>query len=159
MQLWRKKKSLGCIWEYVVLFKWLKLTKEVLKYKPLESLKCLRAHSCVKQRQRIRELILKQQQQRIAIRQERGPQDSAGTLPGPRPWTQEAGVQQGEMFNRPPPPYPGQGAMRGPMRFPAPFPGDQRFPFPTEGQGPRTPLPGDPNLRHQGPRLVLHHCT
>lgn len=47
--------------------------------------------------------------------------------------------------------------MRGPMRFPGPFPGDQRFPFPNEGQGPRTPLPGDPNLRHQGPRLVLYH--
>lgn len=63
------------------------------------------------------------------------------------------------MFNRPPPPYPGQGPMRGPMRFPGPFPGDQRFPFPNEGQGPRTPLPGDPNLRHQGPRLVLYHYT
>ena len=60
------------------------------------------------------------------------------------------------MFNRPPPPYPGQGPMRGPMRFPGPFPGDQRFPFPNEGQGPRTPLPGDPNLR---PRLVLYHST
>lgn len=60
------------------------------------------------------------------------------------------------MFNRPPPPYPGQGPMRGPMRFPGPFPGDQRFPFPNEGQGPRTPLPGDPTLRHQGPRLVLY---
>lgn len=63
------------------------------------------------------------------------------------------------MFTRPPPPYPGQGPMRGPMRFPGPFPGDQRFPFPNEGQGPRTPLPGDPNLRHQGPRLVLYHYT
>uniref|UniRef100_H3DCP4 [histone H3]-lysine(4) N-methyltransferase n=1 Tax=Tetraodon nigroviridis TaxID=99883 RepID=H3DCP4_TETNG len=109
----------------------------------------------LRQRQRIRELILKQQQQRSAIRQERGPQDTAGNLTGPRPWTQEANVQQGEMFNRPPPPYPGQGPMRGPMRFPGPFPGDQRFPFPNEGQGPRTPLPGDPSLRHQGPRMAF----
>lgn len=49
--------------------------------------------------------------------------------------------------------------MRGPMRFPGPFPGDQRFPFPNEGQVPRGPIPGDPNLRHPGPRYVLHHYT
>lgn len=75
----------------------------------------------------------------------------------PRPWNQEVPVQQGEMFNRPPPPYPGQGPIRGPMRFPGPFPSDQRAPFPNEGQIPRGPLPGDTNLRHQGPRLVLHY--
>ncbi|XP_045906944.1 histone-lysine N-methyltransferase 2C isoform X6 [Micropterus dolomieu] len=111
----------------------------------------------LKQRQRIRELILKQQQQRSATRQERGPQEPAGNLaPGtPRPWPQEGPGQQGEMFNRPPPPYPGQGPMRGPMRFPGPFPGDQRVPFPNEGQIPRAPHPGDPNLRHQGPRFAF----
>ncbi|XP_038573921.1 histone-lysine N-methyltransferase 2C isoform X5 [Micropterus salmoides] len=111
----------------------------------------------LKQRQRIRELILKQQQQRSATRQERGPQEPAGNLaPGtPRPWPQEGPGQQGEMFNRPPPPYPGQGPMRGPMRFPGPFPGDQRVPFPNEGQIPRGPHPGDPNLRHQGPRFAF----
>uniref|UniRef100_A0AAQ5ZWI3 [histone H3]-lysine(4) N-methyltransferase n=1 Tax=Amphiprion ocellaris TaxID=80972 RepID=A0AAQ5ZWI3_AMPOC len=107
----------------------------------------------LRQRQRIRELILKQQQQRSAIRQERGPQEPAGNLPPgtPRPWPQEGHGQPGEMFNRPPPPYPGQGPMRGPMRFPGPFPGDQRGPFANEGQMPRGPHPGDPNLRHQGP--------
>ncbi|KAL7387293.1 hypothetical protein ABVT39_021398 [Epinephelus coioides] len=111
----------------------------------------------LRQRQRIRELILKQQQQRSAIRQERGPQEPAGNIaPGtPRPWPQEGPGQQGEMFNRPPPPYPGQGPMRGPMRFPGPFPGDQRVPFPNEGQLPRVPHPGDPNLRHQGPRFAF----
>ncbi|XP_076001014.1 histone-lysine N-methyltransferase 2C isoform X3 [Genypterus blacodes] len=113
----------------------------------------------LRQRQRIRELILKQQQQRIAIRQERGPQDPGGNInPGPqRPWPQEAPGQQGEMFNRPPPPYPGQGPMRGPMRFPGPFPGDQRVPFPNEGHIPRGPHPGDLNLRHQGPRFAFPH--
>ncbi|XP_062285762.1 histone-lysine N-methyltransferase 2C isoform X4 [Scomber scombrus] len=111
----------------------------------------------LRQRQRIRELILKQQQQRIAIRQERGPQEPVGNMtPGtPRPWPQEGPGQQGEMFSRPPPPYPGQGPMRGPMRFPGPFPGDQRVPFPNEGQIPRGPHPGDPNLRHQGPRFAF----
>nr|XP_019959050.1 PREDICTED: histone-lysine N-methyltransferase 2C isoform X3 [Paralichthys olivaceus] len=109
----------------------------------------------LRQRQRIRELILKQQQQRSAIRQERGPQDPAGSItPGtPRPWPQEGPGQQGEMFNRPPPPYPGQGPMRGPMRFPGHFPGDQRVSFPNEGQMPRGPHP--PNLRHQGPRFAF----
>ncbi|XP_033960540.1 histone-lysine N-methyltransferase 2C isoform X2 [Pseudochaenichthys georgianus] len=111
----------------------------------------------LRQRQRIRELILKQQQHRIAIRQERGPQDPIGNMnPGtPRPWPQEDHGQQGEMFNRPPPPYPGQGPIRGPMRFPGPFPGDQRGPFPNEGQLPRGPHPGDPNMRHQGPRFAF----
>ncbi|CAG5896688.1 unnamed protein product [Menidia menidia] len=111
----------------------------------------------LRQRQRIRELILKQQQHRSAIRQERCPQEPAGNMtPGtPRPWPQEGPGPQGEMFNRPPPPYPGQGPMRGPMRFPGPFPGDQRVPFPNEGQIPRPPHPGDPNLRHQGPRFAF----
>lgn len=49
--------------------------------------------------------------------------------------------------------------MRGPMRFPGPFPGDQRFPFPNEGQVPRGPIPGDPNMRHPGPRYVWYHYT
>ncbi|XP_077411796.1 histone-lysine N-methyltransferase 2C isoform X7 [Vanacampus margaritifer] len=103
----------------------------------------------LRQRQRIRELILKQQQQRSAIRQERCPQEAPGNLAPrpPRPWPQEDPGQQGEMFNRPPPPYPGQGPIRGPMRFPGPFPAGH------EGQMPHGPHPGDPNLRHQGPRF------
>ncbi|XP_061588310.1 histone-lysine N-methyltransferase 2C isoform X1 [Cololabis saira] len=107
----------------------------------------------LRQRQRIRELLLKQQQQRSAIRQERGPHESNGNMtPGtPRPWPQEGPGPQGEIFNRPPPPYPGQ----GPMRFPGPFPGDQRVPFPNEGQISRALNPGDLNLRHQGPRFAF----
>nr|XP_057922363.1 histone-lysine N-methyltransferase 2C isoform X2 [Doryrhamphus excisus] len=109
----------------------------------------------LRQRQRIRELILKQQQQRSAIRQERCPQEPVANLaPGAqRPWPQEDPGQQGDMFNRPPPPYPGQGPVRGPMRFPGPFQADQRVPFSNEGQMLRGPHPGDPNLRHQGPRF------
>lgn len=76
----------------------------------------------------------------------------------PRPWPQEGPGQQVEIFNRPPPPYPGHGPIRGPMRFPGPFPGDQRVPFPNEGQIPRGPHPVDPNLRHQGPRFVLEYA-
>ncbi|XP_037132980.1 histone-lysine N-methyltransferase 2C isoform X4 [Syngnathus acus] len=103
----------------------------------------------LRQRQRIRELILKQQQQRSAIRQERCPQEPPGNLAPrpPRPWPQEDPGQQRDVFNRPPPPYPGQGPIRGPMRFPGPFPAGH------EGQIPRGPHPGDLNLRHQGPRF------
>lgn len=59
------------------------------------------------------------------------------------------------MFNRPPPPYPGQGPVRGPVRFPGHFPGDQRVCFPNDGQMHQTPHPGDLHLRQQGPRFVL----
>ncbi|KAJ8012094.1 hypothetical protein DPEC_G00065110 [Dallia pectoralis] len=102
----------------------------------------------LRQRQRIRELILKQQQQRSAIRMENAGNMAPGT---PRPWPNEGHGQQGEMFSRPPPPYPGQGPIRGPMRFPGPFPGELRSPFPNEGQLPKGPV--DPNIRHQVPRL------
>ncbi|XP_019900094.2 histone-lysine N-methyltransferase 2C isoform X3 [Esox lucius] len=104
----------------------------------------------LRQRQRIRELILKQQQQRSAIRMENAGNMAPGT---PRPWPNEGHGQQGEIFSRPPPPYPGQGPMRGPMRFPGPFSGELRGPFPNEGQLPRGQHPVDPNIRHQLPRL------
>ncbi|XP_077470695.1 histone-lysine N-methyltransferase 2C isoform X2 [Stigmatopora argus] len=100
----------------------------------------------LRQRQRIRELILKQQQQRSAIRLERCTQEPPSNLTprAQRPWPQE---DAGQQFNRPPPPYPGQGPIRGPMRFPG------HFPVGLEGQFPRGPPPLDPNLRHQGPRF------
>ncbi|XP_028327720.1 histone-lysine N-methyltransferase 2C isoform X3 [Gouania willdenowi] len=108
----------------------------------------------LRQRQRIRELILKQQQQRSAIRQDRGPQDPSGKVATgcQRPWPQE-----GDAFNRPPPPYPGAGPIRSPVRFPGPYPGDQRLSFPSEGQMSRALHPGDPSLRLQGPRFTFPH--
>uniref|UniRef100_A0A671RS73 [histone H3]-lysine(4) N-methyltransferase n=1 Tax=Sinocyclocheilus anshuiensis TaxID=1608454 RepID=A0A671RS73_9TELE len=92
------------------------------------------------QRQRIRELILKQQQQKSAIRQDKGVQDHPLTMPPgtPQHWSLESTGQQSEIFNRPPPPYPGPGAVRAPQRFHGPFPGDQQGHFP-EGQMPLTP--------------------
>ncbi|XP_023821321.1 histone-lysine N-methyltransferase 2C isoform X7 [Oryzias latipes] len=105
----------------------------------------------LKQRQKIRELIKQHQQKR----QERSLQEPASMAPGtPRPWPQEGPSQQGEVFNRPPPPYPGQVPIRGPTRFPGAFQGD-RVPFHNEGQLPCAPNPGDSNLRHQGPRFAF----
>uniref|UniRef100_A0A8C2KDP1 [histone H3]-lysine(4) N-methyltransferase n=1 Tax=Cyprinus carpio TaxID=7962 RepID=A0A8C2KDP1_CYPCA len=105
------------------------------------------------QRQRIRELILKQQQQKSAIRQDKGVQDHPLTMPPgtPQHWSQESTGQQSEIFNRPPPPYPGPGAVRAPQRFHGPFPGDQQGHFP-EGQFPRLQFPGDAdsNIRQLG---------
>ncbi|KTG34575.1 hypothetical protein cypCar_00021308 [Cyprinus carpio] len=109
-------------------------------------------------RQRIRELILKQQQQKSAIRQDKGVQDHPLTMPPgtPQHWSQESTGQQSEIFNRPPPPYPGPGAVRAPQRFHGPFPGDQQGHFP-EGQFPRLQFPGDAdsNIRQLGPRMPI----
>ncbi|XP_036376198.1 histone-lysine N-methyltransferase 2C [Megalops cyprinoides] len=106
----------------------------------------------LRQRQRLRELILWQQQQKSAIRQEKGLQDppmsQAPAAPGtPRHWSQEDSGSQNELFSRPPPPYPGtvRGPLMGPggQRFPGPFPGDQRGPFPHDGQFARPQFTGD----------------
>ncbi|XP_016372184.1 histone-lysine N-methyltransferase 2C-like [Sinocyclocheilus rhinocerous] len=116
------------------------------------------AEERLRQRQRIRELILKQQQQKSAIRQDKGVQDHPLTMPPgtPQRWNQESTGQQSEMFNRPPPPYPGSGAVRAPQRFHGPFPGDQQGHFP-EGQFPRPQFPGDAdsNIRQLGPRMPI----
>uniref|UniRef100_A0A8C1N5S8 [histone H3]-lysine(4) N-methyltransferase n=1 Tax=Cyprinus carpio TaxID=7962 RepID=A0A8C1N5S8_CYPCA len=114
-------------------------------------------HDPFEQRLRIRELILKQQQQKSAIRQDKGIQDLPLTMPPgtPQHWSQEFTGQQSEIFNRPPPPYPGPGAVRAPQRFHGPFPGDQQGHFP-EGQFPRPQFPADAdsNIRQLGPRWV-----
>uniref|UniRef100_A0A9J8DKI8 [histone H3]-lysine(4) N-methyltransferase n=1 Tax=Cyprinus carpio carpio TaxID=630221 RepID=A0A9J8DKI8_CYPCA len=116
------------------------------------------AEERLRQRQRIRELILKQQQQKSAIRQDKGVQDHPLTMPPgtPQHWSQESTGQQSEIFNRPPPPYPGPGAVRAPQRFHGPFPGDQQGHFP-EGQFPRLQFPGDAdsNIRQLGPRMPI----
>ncbi|XP_051556784.1 histone-lysine N-methyltransferase 2C isoform X3 [Myxocyprinus asiaticus] len=116
------------------------------------------AEERLRQRLRIRELILRQQQQKSAIRQEKGVQDHPLIMPPgtPQHWSQETTGQQSDVFNRPPPPYPGPGAVRAPQRFHGPFPGDQQGQFP-EGQFPRPQFPGDPdsNLRQLGPRMPI----
>ncbi|XP_053350621.1 histone-lysine N-methyltransferase 2C isoform X4 [Clarias gariepinus] len=91
------------------------------------------------QRQRLRQqLILKQQQQKGVIRQEKGLQDATGTpTPNtPLQWSQDDSVQPSDAFlARPPPPYPGTlraSPMPAGQRFPVPFPGDQRAPFSDE---------------------------
>ncbi|XP_016139199.1 histone-lysine N-methyltransferase 2C [Sinocyclocheilus grahami] len=116
------------------------------------------AEERLRQRQRIRELILKQQQQKSAIRQDKGVQDHPLTMPPgtPQHWSLESTGQQSEIFNRPPPPYPGPGAVRAPQRFHGPFPGDQQGHFP-EGQFPipQFPAHADSNIRQLGPRMPL----
>ncbi|TSL47723.1 Histone-lysine N-methyltransferase 2C [Bagarius yarrelli] len=113
------------------------------------------AEERLRQRQRIRELLLRQQQQKSAIRQEKGTQEQPGPMMAgtPQHWSQDARGQQNDIFNRPPPPYPGPGAIRCPQRFHGPYSEDQRGTFP-DGQFPRPQFPGDTNnLRQIGPRL------
>ncbi|KAM8967644.1 histone-lysine N-methyltransferase 2C isoform 3-T3 [Pelodytes ibericus] len=90
-----------------------------------------------RQRQKLRELILRQQQHKNAVRQEKALGDPLQMTQGghQNQWQQE-NLHQNEVFNRPPPPYPGN--IRGPVgpkgnpRFPA-FPKDQRMPYPGNG--------------------------
>ncbi|KAL4630959.1 histone-lysine N-methyltransferase 2C [Arapaima gigas] len=115
----------------------------------------------LRQRQRLRELILRQQQQKSAIRQEKGLQEPSPSTPGtPRHWSQEEAGQQNELFNRPPPPYPG--SLRGEMiptgqRFPGLFSEDQCRTFPNEGQFPKAQFSaeaGSMGMRPHRPRFV-----
>ncbi|XP_046702337.1 histone-lysine N-methyltransferase 2C isoform X2 [Silurus meridionalis] len=93
-----------------------------------------------KQRQRLRQLILKQQQQKSAIRQEKGLQEAT---PGTQlHWPQEDAIQPSDQvfLGRPPPPYPGtlrSSPMHGGPRFPGAFSADQQAPFPDESHCPR----------------------
>ncbi|XP_006873731.1 PREDICTED: histone-lysine N-methyltransferase 2C [Chrysochloris asiatica] len=92
----------------------------------------------MRQRQKLREIILQQQQQKkIAGRQEKGCQDSPGTPhPGPLQHWQPENINQA--FTRPPPPYPGN--IRSPIvpslgpRYTV-FPKDQRGPYPPDVAG------------------------
>ncbi|MGH0171530.1 UNVERIFIED_CONTAM: hypothetical protein FKN15_061521 [Acipenser sinensis] len=111
------------------------------------------------QRLRLREIILRQQQQKIAVRQEKGLQDPAlSAAPGtPRHWSQEDPNRPNELFNRPPPPYPG--TLRGPLippgaqRFPGPFPNDPRGSFPRDRVFNRPPCTGDVTGMGMRPRF------
>ncbi|KAG7222997.1 hypothetical protein INR49_029219 [Caranx melampygus] len=128
----------------------------------------------LRQRQRLRQLLLRQQQQKSALRQEKGLQEPCsgpavppagppGPAPGsgtPRHWSQEdsSTAPPADLFGRPPPPYPGTG-VGGPVvssvsRFPAGFPGEQQRGFtPSEGPIPRHTLPREMGVR--GPVLRI----
>nr|XP_033787549.1 histone-lysine N-methyltransferase 2C isoform X5 [Geotrypetes seraphini] len=106
------------------------------------------AEEKLRQRLKLRELILQQQRQKNAGRQEKVLQDpTASSHSGPLPcWQQETLNRQNEIFNRPPPPYPGniKGSnipLRNP-RFPG-FPKEQHGPFSGDGQFNRSQFPGD----------------
>ncbi|CDQ63290.1 unnamed protein product [Oncorhynchus mykiss] len=108
----------------------------------------------LRQRQRLRQQILRQQQQKSAIRQEKGllQETVAAPNPGtPRHWSHDDPAPQNDMFGRPPPPYPGP--MRGGQRFPGTFLGDQRGHFPNEGQFARPHFPRDMGMRPQEMRF------
>ncbi|XP_042638152.1 histone-lysine N-methyltransferase 2C [Orycteropus afer afer] len=92
----------------------------------------------LRQRQKLREIILQQQQQKkIAGRQEKGSQDSPVVPhPGPLQHWQPENINQ--TFTRPPPPYPGN--IRSPIVPPLGprytiFPKDQRGPYPPDVAG------------------------
>ncbi|XP_062982276.1 histone-lysine N-methyltransferase 2C isoform X3 [Elgaria multicarinata webbii] len=92
----------------------------------------------LRQRQKLREIILQQQQQKKnATRQEKTQQEpSPAPRTGPiQPWQQE---NLNQIFNRPPPPYPGN------VRSSLAPPSGLRFTgFPVDGQFNRPQFPGD----------------
>ncbi|TDG97613.1 hypothetical protein EPR50_G00228120 [Perca flavescens] len=93
----------------------------------------------LRQRQRLRQLILRQQQQKSALRQEKGLQEAAAGSAA-RHWAQvdPPTAPPADLFGRPPPPYPG--TVR-PVGGAAGFPAEQR------GFGPRELGVRAPNLR------------
>nr|XP_046227874.1 histone-lysine N-methyltransferase 2C-like isoform X2 [Scatophagus argus] len=125
----------------------------------------------LRQRQRLRQLILRQQQQKYALRQEKGLQDAAsGTPPGSTPapatsrhWSPEdpSTAPPTDPFGRPPPPYPGTlrpgGAVGAPApRFPGSFPGEQQRGFtPSEAPFPRQSLPREQGVRGPAVRFSV----
>ncbi|XP_053569781.1 histone-lysine N-methyltransferase 2C isoform X3 [Bombina bombina] len=113
----------------------------------------------LRQRQKLRELILRQQQNKNAVRQEKALSDQLHLTPGgsSAQWQQENPPRQSEIFNRPPPPYPGiirtQLGPKGSSRFPT-FPKDQRVQYAGNPQFIRPPFTGDLS---SGMRLPQSH--
>ncbi|XP_055520077.1 histone-lysine N-methyltransferase 2C isoform X6 [Leucoraja erinacea] len=114
-----------------------------------------------RQRLRLRELILRQQQQKNAVRQEKNMQEQAMTSAATplRHWPQEDLKSHNELFGRPPPPYPGivriPLASQAGQRFPDPFTNEPRRRFLTDDQFNRPQFSGDAArmvMRPQGPR-------
>lgn len=107
------------------------------------------------QRQKLREILLRQQQTKNAVRHEKV-LDQLQMTPGTHPtqWQQDSPHRQHEVFNRPPPPYPGNiRASLGPkgnIRFSA-FSKEQRTPFPGNGQFNRPPFTGDMSIAIRPP--------
>ncbi|KAM6900450.1 uncharacterized protein FYW49_016953 [Xenentodon cancila] len=110
----------------------------------------------LRQRQRLRQLILRQQHQKSALRQEKGLQEaaagpavpsSAGSATPLPSWPQQeesSTAPQPDPFGRPPPPYPGTIRPSGSPapRFPGGFPAEQQRVFtPGEAPLPRPNLP------------------
>ncbi|XP_070308019.1 histone-lysine N-methyltransferase 2C isoform X19 [Odocoileus virginianus] len=102
----------------------------------------------LRQRQKLREIILQQQQQKkMAGRQEKGAQDpGAVPHPGPPPHWQPESV--GQAFARPPPPYPG--SVRSPMVPPL---GPRYTVFPKEARGVYPPDVSGMGVRPHGFRF------
>ncbi|XP_031616289.2 histone-lysine N-methyltransferase 2C isoform X5 [Oreochromis aureus] len=129
----------------------------------------------LRQRQRLRELILRQQQQKSTLRQEKGLQEPApglaappaaptGSSAGSNSWSQEDSSSsnsttspvQTDPFGRPPPPYPGtiRSAGAPALRFPGVFPREQQRGFaPIEASFPRQSLPRELGVRGPGLRF------
>ncbi|XP_041421719.1 histone-lysine N-methyltransferase 2C isoform X3 [Xenopus laevis] len=103
----------------------------------------------LRQRQKLRELILRQQKNKSSVRLEKALLDPLQISQGSHPthWQPEnPPPPQSEVFNRPPPPYPGSMRVpfgpKGSPRFPV-FAKDQRGPFPGNAQFNRPPFSGD----------------
>ncbi|XP_041823896.1 histone-lysine N-methyltransferase 2C-like isoform X4 [Melanotaenia boesemani] len=121
----------------------------------------------LRQRQRLRQLILRQQQQKSALRQEKGLQEAAsapalpltaGSTTPLHSWAQEdsnSAAPPADLFGRPPPPYPG--TVRPPApRFPGGFSGEQQRGFtPGEAPFPRQSLPRELGVRGPGLRFSV----
>ncbi|XP_018408622.1 PREDICTED: histone-lysine N-methyltransferase 2C [Nanorana parkeri] len=108
-----------------------------------------------RQRQKLREMILRQQQTKIAVRHEKM-LDSLQIAQAAHPtqWQQDSPHRPHEVFNRPPPPYPGNiRASIGPKGNPqfSTFPKDQHTPFPGNAQFNRPPFTGDMSVAIRPP--------
>ncbi|KAM9308003.1 histone-lysine N-methyltransferase 2C [Gastrophryne carolinensis] len=107
-----------------------------------------------RQRQKLREMILRQQQNKNSVRHEKildQMQIAQGTHAGQ--WQQDSPHRPHEVFNRPPPPYPGNiraSLPKGSPRF-SPFPKEQHSPFPGNAQFHRPPFTGDMNIAIRPP--------
>ncbi|XP_066241483.1 histone-lysine N-methyltransferase 2C isoform X3 [Saccopteryx leptura] len=97
----------------------------------------------LRQRQKLREIILQQQQQKkMAGRQEKAPLDTAA-MPRPAPLPHWQPENASQAFSRPPPPYPGT------LRSPAGPPLGPRYSlFPKDPRGPYTPDVAGMGMRH-----------